>query len=153
MTVEFEARTEIHAPTETVFDLARDIDLHTESMAGSGERAVRGVTHGLIGLGESVTWRATHFGVPFTMTSRITEFDRPHRFVDEQVSGPFRWFEHQHLFEPVSGGTLMVDRIRFRAPLGPLGRIAERLVLGAYLPKLIAQRNDYLAQVAEARNP
>jgi hypothetical protein len=57
-----ELATSIAAPTERVFDLARSIDLHTERTAGTGERAVAGVTSGLIGLGEEVTWRARHFG-------------------------------------------------------------------------------------------
>ena len=77
MTVEFEHVTEIDAPldapVDAVFDLSLDIDAHLASMADSGERAIEGVTGGQIGLGEQVTWRATHFGIPFTMTSRITD--------------------------------------------------------------------------------
>lgn len=62
-----------------------------------------GVTAGRIGLGEEVTWRAVHFGLPFTMTSRVTELERPLRFVDEQVRGPFRSFRHEHRFEATGG--------------------------------------------------
>ena len=40
-------------------------------------------------LGQTVTWQARHFGLPFRMTSKITEYERPTHFVDEQVSGPF----------------------------------------------------------------
>ena len=79
--------TEISAAAEVVFDLALDIDAHEASMAKSGERAIGGVTSGLIGLDQDVTWRARHFGIPFTMTSRVTEWSRPKRFVDEQVRG------------------------------------------------------------------
>jgi hypothetical protein len=50
--------TDIAAPTERVFDLARDIDVHQQSMAAIGERAVGGRTSGLIEAGESVTFRA-----------------------------------------------------------------------------------------------
>ena len=57
--------TDIRAPIERVFDLSLSIDMHKASMAGSGETAVAGVTSGLIGLGESVTWRARHFGVRY----------------------------------------------------------------------------------------
>lgn len=56
----------------------------------SGERIVGGVASGAMKLGDSVTRQARHFGIPFTMTSRITELTAPTRFVDEQVSGPFR---------------------------------------------------------------
>lgn len=149
MTVEFEHETQIGAPAEVVFDLSLDIDAHMASMADSKERAVGGVTSGLIGLGEEVTWRARHFGIPFTMTSKITELDRPRRFVDEQQRGPFRRFHHEHLVEPADGGTLMIDRISFDAPVGPIGDLVERLILGDYLWKLIDQRGRHIKVQAE----
>jgi ligand-binding SRPBCC domain-containing protein len=152
MTVWLEHATHIEAPLELVFDLSLDIDAHRSSMSASNERAIAGVTTGRIGLGETVTWRATHFRIPFTMTSKVTELDRPHRFVDEQVCGPFRSFHHEHLFESVEGGTRMVDRVRFDAPLGPVGRLVERAVLAAYLQRLIAVRGEYLTAEAELRH-
>jgi len=84
------------------------------------------------------------------MTSRITALEAPHRFVDEQVRGPFARFRHVHRFEPSARGTRMVDEIEFRAPLGPLGVVAERVALARYLPRLIAERNASLA--AELRD-
>jgi hypothetical protein len=55
--------TEINAPIEKVLDLARSIDLHMESTKKTGEMAIAGKTSGLIGFGETVTWRALHFGI------------------------------------------------------------------------------------------
>lgn len=144
MTVTFDLETFIGAPQAAVFDASLDIDAHLASMEESGEEAVAGVTSGLIGLGESVTWRAKHFGITWKMTSKVTELERPRRFVDEQQRGPFSRFHHEHVFEDVEGGTLMRDHIEFDAPLGPLGDLVERLVLGSYLPKLIVERNEYL---------
>ncbi|MGI8983314.1 MAG: SRPBCC family protein [Acidimicrobiales bacterium] len=152
MTVRFDHTTRIEAPAEVVFDLALDIDAHRASMSASDERAVAGVTSGRIGLGETVTWRATHFHIPFTMTSRVTELERPERFVDEQVRGPFRAFHHEHVFEAHDGETRMVDRIRFDAPAGVVGRLVERAVLASYLQKLIAVRAEYLKAEAERRH-
>lgn len=149
MTVRFEHRTVIDAPAELVFDLSLDIDLHRESMAGSGERAVAGVITGRIGLGQEVTWRATHFHHRFTMTTRITALDRPHRFVDEQARGPFHAFHHEHVYEEVADTTVMTDRIVFDAPLGAIGRLVERAVLGDYLGALIVQRATFLKAAAE----
>lgn len=146
----FECVTVIDAPVETVFDLSLSIDAHLDSMAESNERAIGGVTSGQIGLGETVTWRATHFRIPFTMTSRVTELDRPNRFVDEQVRGPFHSFHHTHEFANADGMTEMCDRIRFVAPVGPIGRAVERLVLGSYLEGLIVQRGQFLKAAAES---
>ena len=146
----FEAATLMPVAPEVAFDLSLSIDLHVGSFAHTGEQAVGGVSSGTIGHGEFVTWRARHFGVTWTMTSVITEWDRPRRFVDEQERGPFKSFRHEHSFEPVDGGTRLLDRVEFAAPLGVLGRIAERLVLTRYLRRLIDVRNAFL--VSEATN-
>lgn len=133
-------------PQAEIFDLARSIDAHKDSMAQSREEAVDGVTSGLISLNQAVTWRAWHFGIPFRMTSKIVDMRMYDYFVDEQVKGPFKRFRHVHEFmEGRAGGTTMVDRIEFEAPFGPIGRVAERAVLGGYLRRLIERRNIHLA--------
>ncbi|HEY8561177.1 MAG TPA: SRPBCC family protein [Pyrinomonadaceae bacterium] len=89
----------INAPIERVFDLARCIDLHEQTMAKTDEKAIGGVTKGLINLDESVTWQATHFGVRQKLTSKITKFDRPFYFRDVMIKGAFKRFTHDHFFE------------------------------------------------------
>jgi len=140
----------IAASLDVVFDLSRSIDAHSASMSKSAERAVGGTTEGHIELGEHVTWRARHFGFTFQMTSRITEMDRPRRFVDEQVAGPFRHWRHVHSFEAEAEGTRMVDTIDYEVPYGLFGRAVDRLFLTRYLTNLIAQRNDFIKQAAES---
>jgi ligand-binding SRPBCC domain-containing protein len=149
MAVDFEHRSTINASPEVVFDLCLDIDVHVESMSKSGERAITGVTTGRIGLNEEVTWRATHFGIPFSMSSRVTALDRPRRFVDEQVRGPFSRFRHEHVFEPSGSETVMIDRVSFAAPLGPLGWAVERVVLADYVRRLIETRASFLKASVE----
>ncbi|AIY00145.1 hypothetical protein ART_0546 [Arthrobacter sp. PAMC 25486] len=91
MAVSFECVTSTSRGMAELFALSRSIDTHTESMAGSRETAVAGVTSGLIELGLEVSWRAWHFGLPLHMSSRITAMEVPTRFVDEQVKGPFQY--------------------------------------------------------------
>ena len=140
--------TEIAAPIEACFDLSRSIDLHLESMVASREQAVAGVTSGLIGPGQQVSWEAHHLGVSWRMTSEITAFDRPRRFVDEMVRGPFAWFRHEHRFTEHGDGTLMTDVVGFRMGLGPIGPAAD-LVAGVYLRRLMAIRNRAIKARAE----
>ncbi len=148
MTVRFERTTVLPTTPDRAFDVSLDVDFHLQSFEDADEQIVGGVRAGGMRLGDDVTWRARHFGVWWTMTSVITEFDRPHRFVDEQRSGPFKRFHHEHVFTEASPGTTsMFDLVEFEAPLGPLGRIAEHLVLASYLPRLIDQRNAALVRV------
>jgi ligand-binding SRPBCC domain-containing protein len=146
--VRFDAQALLPVDPETAFDLSLSIDAHLDSFERSGERAIGGVTAGVIGLGEFVTWRARHFGITWTMTSTITEWDRPRRFVDEQRKGPFRSFRHEHRFEPTDQGTRLLDHVEFEAPFGLLGRAVERLVLARYLRRLIDVRNTFLVTEA-----
>jgi len=144
-----EIQTEIVAPPETCFDLARDIDFHRRTMAGTGERAVAGVTSGLIGAGEEVTWEARHFGITQRLAVRIVEFDRPHHFRDCQVRGPFRLFDHIHRFESRGDQTIMIDEIEFASPGGPIGWAVDRLVLARHLRRLIAARGEAIRDEAQ----
>lgn len=150
MASSFTVTTRASVAREQLFDLSLDIDAHLASMSASEESAIGGVTAGAIGLGETVTWRARHFGVWFTMTSRITALDRPARFVDEQTRGPFRSFRHEHVFEDDGdGGTVMTDTLTLTSPV--LGTLAERLILVPYLRRLIVERNRHLVDAAAGR--
>ena len=143
--------TIINAGPQRCFDDSRSIELHEQSTSRTGERAVGGKTSGLLGPGESVTWRARHLGVWQSLTSVITEFNPPHLFVDEMVRGAFASIRHEHHFTALSpGATLMVDRFSYKSPLGPFGKLADFLFLKAYMRKLLVARNEVIKKHAES---
>lgn len=142
--------TQINAPVERVFDLSRSIDLHIQSIKHTGEEAIAGRTGGLIGLGESVTWRARHFGIKQTLTSKITAFNRPWHFTDEMVRGAFKSFRHEHRFTQNNAQTTMTDIFCFEAPLGWAGWLVGRCILKPYLTNLLTKRNLFIKQAAES---
>ncbi|GMV25434.1 MAG: hypothetical protein AMXMBFR58_14650 [Phycisphaerae bacterium] len=143
--------TPVRAPIERCFDLARSIDFHSWSMRHTGERAVAGCTSGLIEKGQTVTWRARHLLVTQHLTSIITDLNRPHAFADEQVRGAFHSFRHVHRFSSLPEGiTLVEDTFTYRAPLGPLGILAERLFLTSYMRRLLLAHQQRLKQCAES---
>lgn len=144
--------TSIAAPPERVFDLARSIDAHQQSASGTHERAIVGVTQGLIGPGDEVTWEARHFGIKQRLTVRITAFERPHRFQDIMIAGAFKSMRHDHEFIAQPPGTLMVDRFEFESPLGILGRIVDRVFLAAYMRRFLVRRNQVLKNLAESED-
>ena len=140
----------IAAPAERCFDLARSVDAHVKSTDATREQAVGGRTSGLLEVGDEVTWRARHFGVWQELTSRITGFDRPRHFRDSLVRGAFAWFHHDHYFTATSPGTIMRDVFQYRAPLGPLGWLAERLFLDRYMRRFLTTRARELKKLAES---
>ncbi|MGW0661190.1 SRPBCC family protein [Streptodolium elevatio] len=141
--------THIKAEPRSVFEASLDVGVHTASMADACEEAVAGVTdRGLI-LGDTVTWRARHFGVWWRMTAEITAYEPPGFFVDEQRCGPFRSWRHEHHFVADGDATIMRDTVEFAAPFGPVGRLAEAVVLRRYMARLISNRNRHLKQTLE----
>lgn len=143
--------TKIHASIEICFDLSRSIDLHTSSLTHTSEQAVAGKTSGLIDLGETVTWKATHFGITQKLTSKITKFDRPVYFQDQQVSGAFHSFSHDHIFTQEIDCVVMKDVFNFESPFGYAGRIFNGLVLTDYLRRLLIKRNNFIKLCAERK--
>lgn len=151
--VELEDLTIIAAPIERCFDLARSVEVHLAGNVHWGESAVAidGVTSGLVGMGQRVTWRARHFGAWHNLTSEITAMERPAYFQDTMIRGIFGFMNHDHYFRGLpSGQTEMKDIFRFRAPLPALGRIAEITFLRRYMRALLHERNVALKQIAES---
>lgn len=142
----------INAPQQICFDAARSIDLHMASTAKTRERAIAGVTSGLIECGESVTWEAVHFGIKQNLTATITEMEEPRYFVDEMVAGAFKRFRHEHEFIPLGATqTRMLDTFDYTSPFGIVGRLFDWLVLEKYMASFLRTRNEYIKSVAEAK--
>jgi ligand-binding SRPBCC domain-containing protein len=151
--VTIEQITSIRAPIERCFDLARSVEVHLIGNVHWGESAVAagGATSGLIGLGQTVTWRARHFGFRHHLTSKITLMDRPAFFRDVMLRGIFRSMAHDHFFRSVSPDqTEMKDVLSFAAPVPVLGRLAEFAVLARYMAALLRERNSAIKAVAES---
>ncbi|WP_281886605.1 SRPBCC family protein [Paenibacillus sp. YYML68] len=141
----------VNAPIELCFNLSRDIELHTRTVwKHTSEKAIDGVTSGKIGLGEFVTFQATHLGIRQKLTSQIVEYERPKKFVDQMVRGAFKSMRHIHEFEAREDQTVMKDTLIFEAPLGILGLIVERLILKKYMRRFLDDRNEGLKQIAES---
>jgi ligand-binding SRPBCC domain-containing protein len=138
----------VKAPIDRCFDLSRSIDLH--SSLRPKHAAVGGVTHGLIGKGETVSWKGSLFGLRLSHTSQVDEFERPNYFRDVMVKGLFKDYEHQHFLTQEGEDTKMQDVVTFHAPFGVLGGIAEAFFVTRYLTRLLNSRNEVLKRVAES---
>ena len=139
----------VNAPLERVFDLSRSIDLHMISTSPSGEKAISGVTTGLIENDETVTWQAFHLFRQRKFTSKITAFQKPYYFKDEMQEGDFKKFSHDHFFKALDGKTEMSDKVILESPFGFFGKIITSLLLKAYIIKFLRERNRVIKEYAE----
>ena len=143
---------EIEATIDVCFDMARNIDIHTQTVwPHTKERAIAGTTTGMIGGGETVTFEARHFLIRQRHTSIISNYVRPYHFVDEMLQGTFKSMRHEHEFIDLGNRTLMKDTLCFEAPLGWLGWMVERVVLKNYMKRFLQYRNEQLKILAEKR--
>lgn len=142
----------IQAPVDVCFDLARNVDIHTETTAKTKEKAINGVTQGLLEKGDTVTWEATHFGIKQRLTAKVIHMEKPTVFVDIMVKGAFRSFTHTHQFKEEKGGTIMIDTFEYTSPFGPIGVIADKLFLEKYMTNFISSRAKELKKIAENVN-
>jgi ligand-binding SRPBCC domain-containing protein len=79
-------------------------------------------------------------GIPVPWKAEIVEYEPRRRFVDVQVSGPYRLWRHEHTFEPVDGATLVRDRVEYELPFGLLARPAHALVVARQLRRIFEFR-------------
>ncbi len=143
-------RTFIRASIETVFDAARDAQMHTRTTSHTLEKIVAGRSAGLFELHDEVTFEATHLGVRQKLTARIVEMNMPDSFSDEMLRGAFASLRHVHHFQRVVNGTCMTDILTWKTPLGWLGIVADRLFLIRYMTRFLEKRNVQLKKVVES---
>jgi ligand-binding SRPBCC domain-containing protein len=144
--------TRIQASRETVFDLARSVEVHLQSTAHTGERVVKGRTSGLFQANDVVTWEAVHFGIRQRLTVKITKVRSPEFLEDKMVKGPFAEMRHQHIFGSESGVTIMTDIFYYKSPFGLLGKLADKLFLEAYMWSFLAKRNAEIKSLSEVKS-
>jgi ligand-binding SRPBCC domain-containing protein len=93
--------------------------------------------------GTRIDYRLTLHGIPIRWRTRIEAWEPGRRFVDVQLSGPYRTWYHTHEFEPApGGGSVIRDHVRYSLPLGPLGRIAHAVVVSRDLRRIFDFRSS-----------
>jgi ligand-binding SRPBCC domain-containing protein len=100
-----------------------------------------------MGVGTLIDYRLRLHGLPLRWTSRIELWEQEHRFVDEQLHGPYRFWRHLHEFVPVDGGTCVRDRVEYALPLGPLGELLGLPVVRRDLVRIFDYRRGTVARL------
>ena len=88
-----------------------------------------------------IDYRIKIHGIPIRWRTEIIEWDPPHRFVDNQLSGPYTLWHHTHTFTERDGGTLCRDDVRYR-PRG--GALMNWLFVRADVERIFHYRQEKL---------
>ncbi|MDX2047209.1 MAG: SRPBCC family protein [Chitinophagaceae bacterium] len=142
--------TFIQAPVDRVFDLSRNITVYKVTLQHTRHNFSSGSASSLIGLGDTLTFRAKHLGKTRIMTAKVINLKKPDSFVEEQVNGDLRRFRHEHHFMQAENGTIMIDMLDFEGPTDWFGKLLGKFYLKKYLQKFIQKRNEVIKQYAES---
>jgi ligand-binding SRPBCC domain-containing protein len=97
--------------------------------------------------GTLIEYRLELHRVPVRWRTEIEVWEPPRRFVDVQVEGPYKLWEHTHGFEPDGEGAVLIhDRVRYALPLGPLGLLAHRLFVRRDLERIFDYRREAVGE-------
>tara|TARA_B100000945_G_scaffold71969_1_gene54923 strand:- start:4537 stop:5016 length:480 start_codon:yes stop_codon:yes gene_type:complete len=77
----------------------------------------------------------------------ITHYDKPYKFIDQQIKGPYTLWHHTHTFEEKDGGTLIKDKLRYAIPFGLLGRLIHFIYIKYDINGIFQYRHKILNQI------
>jgi ligand-binding SRPBCC domain-containing protein len=143
-----EARTRISRSVEEVFDFfgnAHNLERITPPFLQFEILTPEPV---IMRQGTLIDYRLSLRGIPIRWRSEISVWEPPHRFVDKQLKGPYRWWIHEHRFEEDGGGTLVTDRVEYGV-LG--GAIVNMLLVEPDLRRIWEHRDREIRRQLEPR--
>jgi ligand-binding SRPBCC domain-containing protein len=148
-----ERRQKVELPVEEAFAFygdARNLELITPPWLGFEVTTPAPIE---MGVGTLIEYRLRLHRVPVRWRTRIEAWDPPHGFVDAQIKGPYSLWKHTHTFEADGpGATIIEDRVRYAIPLGPLGNLADRLLVRRDLRQIFDYRRDAVARELAPRS-
>ena len=95
-------------------------------------------------VGVTIDYRLRIHGIPIRWRSEIAAWEPPHRFVDKQLRGPYRVWDHEHCFREERGGTVSEDRVIYAVPGGAL---INRFFVARDVDKIFAFRSKKLREL------
>jgi len=142
-----ERRQRVELPIDEAFEFygdARNLELITPPWLGFEVTTPAPIE---MGVGTLIEYRLRLHRVPVRWRTRIEAWDPPHRFIDAQIRGPYSLWEHTHTFEEDGPrATIIEDRVRYAIPFGPLGGLANRLLVQRDLRQIFDYRRDAVAR-------
>ncbi|WP_374033224.1 TIGR01777 family oxidoreductase [Bdellovibrio bacteriovorus] len=143
----FVAEQFVPAPPEKLFPFFKDAHNLERITPPTLNFLIEKMSTPEIGQGTQIDYRLKIHGVPAKWKTEIDEWQPPFKFVDNQLKGPYRLWHHTHEFRPFCGGTLLVDRVRYRMPMGFLGWLVANRFVRKDVENIFAFRRKYIANM------
>lgn len=94
--------------------------------------------------GALIDYKLKVHAIPVSWRTEITRWDPPFAFVDSQIRGPYSVWVHEHTFTDKDGGTMVIDKVRYRPPFGAL---ANTIMVKRDLIKIFSYRHEVLKEI------
>lgn len=94
-----------------------------------------------------INYRIKILAIPLYWTTKITDYNPPFSFTDEQLKGPYSLWRHTHIFVECNGGTLMTDEVLYSIPYGILGEIAQKIYVKRELDNIFSFREKTIKKI------
>ena len=143
--LEFE--TKLYRPLDEIFDFfsrAENLDEVTPADLGFSILTPLPIT---MQVGTLIDYRITLMGVPFFWRTLISDWQPPHRFVDQQLKGPYVFWHHEHTFKQCDGYVLMTDKVHYLSPGGIFETLVDSLFVRGQLNKMWKFRGERFAEL------
>ena len=102
-------------------------------------------------VGAKIDYTIKWQGVPLRWKTIISEYEPPFHFADVQLQGPYRFWEHTHVFRLSEEGTLVTDTVRYVLPFGPLGRVVHAMTVRSQLAAIFRFRQQILTEILDGQ--
>ena len=87
------------------------------------------------------------FGIELNWQTEISNVNKPRSFTDRQLAGPYKSWEHKHIFIQKENGTLMIDKVKYILPFGLLGKLGHWLIVRNKIENIFGYRRQVLDQI------
>jgi ligand-binding SRPBCC domain-containing protein len=106
---------------------------------------------GELATGTLIRYKLRWHGLPMRWSSEIVNWDPPHRFIDNQINGPYALWHREHRLTPQNEGTLIRDEVAYALPLGPLGRLINALFVHKDVEGIFDYRKQRMRELLGAK--
>ena len=146
-TYTFQSTTLVNAPLDKVFDFfSKAENLQTITPPWLNFKILT-PTPIEMKVGQLIDYRLKLYGILVKWQTEITVWDPPLRFVDRQLKGPYKVWEHEHRFEETGEGVRITDTVNYQVPGWILAPLIRRFFVKRDVEKIFAHRERVIRDV------